>query len=570
MVTASTIDERIKLEQQFSNFESNPIQTRILTEAGISSPEDPRFRDMIRASVDFCYHAELYLPDPGKPHKPLHLEKWQYEELKYAQYGEAYIAKKAYSEGLIKKFLPHQYFDKKGKPVRKKVAINSPRGFGKSVYSTIVPIEFCTHYPDTLVALFSTSQDQADDLMNKIKHFLNNSILAFMIDKKNNSKSEIGLINGCRIKAFPQSEKTIRGFHPHIKIIDEKARIEQVILESAIRPMGRKSCWLEIGISTPFGRNNNHYKDCHDTKNFHIRLLNATEVSWVDLEKLAEEMAVMGERIAQQELFGEFLEDATAVFKPSHVARMYDYKIDPNTKEVIYLAPKEHGEPGVRYYMGADFGKNHDYSAFCIVHERHDGKIIIDHLERHTNMDYTEVVAKIYDLTRLFNVVLLVPDGKGVGIAVVDMIRKSVKVPIYTSKPKKKPDQRGKKPEDKFGFILSNNTKLNLVTLAESVVETGYLKSPYHFNVDEKNENNPLHIYKVLENEMLNFEFVTSPNGNVIFSGKKGGKKHDDTLIAVMFAIWGVKYKKAQQYALAGKKSVNSYSSNGRYKIKRY
>ena len=26
--------------------------------------------------------------------------------------------------------------------------------------------------------------------------------------------------------------------------------------------MGRKTCYLEIGISTPFGMNNNHYKDC--------------------------------------------------------------------------------------------------------------------------------------------------------------------------------------------------------------------------------------------------------------------------------------------------------------------
>jgi hypothetical protein len=568
-MASASIDKRIQLEQQFSKFESNPIQSRILKEAGIDAPDNPRFLDIIRASLDFCYHAELYLPDPGEPHKPLKLEKWQYEELKYAQYGEAYLAKKKYDEGLLKKFLPYKYFDAEGVPKRKKVAINSPRGFGKSVYSTIVPIEFCTHFPNTLVALFSTSQDQADDLMNKVKHFLTNSILSFMIDKNNNSKSEIGLINGCRIKAFPQSEKTIRGFHPHIKVIDEKSRIEQVILESAIRPMGRKTCWLEIGISTPFGRNNNHYKDCHDPEHFHIRLLNATEVSWVDYAKLMEDKAGMGERIALQELYGEFLEDASAVFKPSHVARIYEWKSDPITKEVLYLKPKVHGEPGVRYYLGADFGKNHDYSAFCIVHERKDGKIIIDHLERHLNMDYTEVVNRIYELTRLFNVCLIIPDGKGVGIAVVDMLRKSVKVPIYTSKPKDKQKSKSKKPEEKFGFILSNNSKMNLVTLAESIVETGYLKCPFHFNADEDNESNPLHIYKVLENEMLNFEYKTTPNGNVIFSGKDDGKKHDDTLIAVMFALWGVKYQKAQNYALAGRKSVNAYGTNGRYKIKR-
>jgi len=568
-MSATTIDQRIALEQRFSQFESNPIQSRIMKEAGITNPGDSRFIDMVRASLDYCYHAELYLPTPDDPSKPLHLENWQFQELKYAQYGEPYIAKQLHAQGLLKKFIPHQYFDKNGVPKRKKVAINSPRGFGKSVYSTVVPVEFCLHRPNTKVALFSTSQEQADDLINKVEHLISNSVFSFMI--KNSNSKRIKLTNGCTIKSFPQSEVTIRGFHPHIKIIDEKARIKREILESAIRPMGRKTCWLEIGVSTPFGRNNNHYDDCHNPKKFHIRLLNPTDVSWVDEAKLEDEEATMGSRIAQQELYGVFLEDSSSVFKQTDISRMYEYKYDPTNKTFTHLDPVYEGIPGIRYYLGTDFGKNHDYSVFCIGHYDPDGTIIIDYLERHLNMPYTDVLNRIFELTRTYDVKLIIPDGKGVGIAMVDFLVKKVKVPIYTSEIKRnkyrKFDDGTKKPTEKKGFIGDNIAKNNLVGQMEHVVSIGKLKCPYHYDIADKRSHS--YIYKVLEDEMINFAYQRTTHGNITYSGKEGETKHDDTLMAVMLMVWGITYQKAQAYAMAGKKAPHTYGKGGRINIVR-
>jgi hypothetical protein len=568
-MSATTIDQRIALEQKFSEFEANPIQSRIMKEAGIENPGDSRFIDMVKASLDYCYHAELYLPAPDDPSKPLHLEDWQYQELKYAQYGEAYIAKQKYQNGLLKKFIPHKYFDKDGTPKRKKVAINSPRGFGKSVYSTVVPVEFCLHRPNTKVALFSTSQEQADDLIKKVEHLINNSVLNFMI--KNSNSKRISLINGCEIKSFPQSEVTIRGYHPQIKVIDEKSRIKREILESAIRPMGRKTCWLEIGVSTPFGRNNNHYEDCHNPKKFHIRLLNATEVSWVDLAKLLDDKSGMGSRIAAQELYGEFLEDASSVFKQNDIQRMYEYRYDPDSKTFQHLEPLYAGIPGVRYYLGTDFGKNHDYTVFCIGHMDNRGVIVIDYLERHQNMDYTDVLQRIFELTRMYNIKLIIPDGKGVGIAMMDFLVKKVKVPIYTSEIKRnkyrKFNDGTKKPTEKKGFIGDNIAKNNLVGQMEHVVSLGKIKSPYHRGVDSEDESNPLHAYKVLEEEMINFAYQTTVHGNITYSGKEGETKHDDTLMAAMLMVWGITYQKAQAYAMAGQKSAHTYGKGGRSNI---
>lgn len=571
MASASTKTPPFNISDQFASFLTNPIQSRILRDAGIQSPSDPRFLDILRAASDFCYHAELYLPDPNDPSHSLHLEDWQYQELKYAQYGEIYLAKRNFELNLLQRFIPSLYLNPDHTFKRKNVAINSPRGFGKSVYSTVVPVEFCLHFNHLKVALFSTSQEQANDLITKVHYLISNSVFAFMITSS--SKTEINLSNKCRIKSFPQSEVTIRGYHPHIKIIDEKSRIQREIIESAIRPMGRKSCWLEIGISTPFGRNNNHYEDCHNPEMFHIRNLNPTEVSWVDEVKLKKDSSLMGERIALQELYGQFLEDSSTVFKPSDIERMFALEYDHVNKYWMRLKPATEGRSDISYYLGCDFGKNHDYSAFCIVHENRNGEIIIDHLERHVNMDYKEVINRIFELCHAFNIKLIIPDGKGVGIAILDFLVDKVKVPIYTSKVKRNMYRRfedgKKKPTEKKGFLLDNTSKMNLVGEGERILMLGKLKCPFHDNVSEKDTNNPLHIYKVLENEMINFSYTRTTFGNITFSGKDDGKNHDDTLIAVLFAIWGVKHMKAVNYALAGAESLFTYQSGDHTKIHR-
>lgn len=494
---------------QFNTFKANVIQHRILKDAGINGPNDPRFRQVLKASLDFTYHAELYFPDPSKPDLPLRLEPWQKSELRYAQYGD--------------------YFNSLGQAVRKPIAINSPRGFGKSIYSAITADEFALHFPNTKIALFSTSQDQANDIMTKVKYFINKSMFAFMMDKNINSKMHIGLINGSEIKAFPQSEVTIRGYHPHIKIIDEKSRIKRIILEEAIRPMGRKDCWLEIGISTPFGMNNNHYEDCTNPDIFHIRLLNPTDVSWVDQEKLDLESKMMGERAAKQELYAQFLSDEDTVFNPTLIELMLDNDLKPTT--IPY--------PLNNYVVGIDFGKHTDYTATTIIHKEKNGQIKIDWIERHRRRDYIREIQRLSELCDLFDAKFVIPDGTGVGIAVMEQLVRKINTPIYRSRLKKK-DEYGKE-QFRDGFIFSNTSKLNLVDELLNYMEHSQIKCPNHFNAT--NSADDRYIFKVLENEMLGFTYKRTAFGNIIF-GNEDSKTHDDVVISVMLAVWGLRFMK--------------------------
>lgn len=494
--------------QQYGQ-QTQAFNKRILREAGITSATDPRFLSLMRASIDFVYHAEHYLPDPNDPRKRLHLEDWQKKEIQYCQWGDS--------------------FDSEGKALRKPIAINSPRGFGKSVFTSIVAIEFALHFAYTQIALFSTSQDQANELMDKVRYFLKNSMFAYLIDKKHDSKTELWLLNGSKIKAFPQSEVTIRGYHPHIKIVDEKARIKRDILESAIRPMGRKVCWLEIGISTPFGTNNNHYEDCSNPDVFHVKLLKPTEVSWVTKEKLEHETKMMGDRIAKQELYGEFLADADTVFKPSWIERML----------TVNLVTQKSGSSGNHYYMGLDFGKHRDYTAISIIHKNDVGDIIIDAIERHLHMDYTVAIDRVVELCNLFNIVQIIPDGTGVGIAVLELLERKTHTPIYTTK-LKKPKDKLRKEQYRIGFYFTNQSKLNLVGELEKIMMNNKIRCPHHYNTNDP--NNPLYIYKVLENEMIQFSYERTSNGTIRFGHPEDSKSHDDTLISLMLAVWGMRY----------------------------
>jgi hypothetical protein len=357
-------------------------------------------------------------------------------------------------------------------------------------------------------------------------------MFASMIVRDN--QRELTLTNGSRIKAFPQSEVTIRGYHPHIKIMDEKARIKREILESAIRPMGRKVCWLEIGISTPFGMGNNHYEDCSRPEFFHVKLLKPTEVSWVDEKKLAKEAAIIGDRIARQELYAEFIEDANAVFQPAWIENMLQ----------LHLQPQQKGKNYTDYWLGVDYGKHRDYTAICVMHSDEHSNYIIDVLERHLHASYVTIQNRIFDLCRAFNIKLVVPDGSGVGTGLLDFLQVNVGVPIYwtTLRGKRVRDKRRAKRENaeklRPGFVFTNQSKLNLVDLSVRIMMANRLRCPHHFNTTDPRNNR--YIFKVLENEMIQFTYERTPRADAIrFSHPEDGKSHDDTLISVMLAIWG-------------------------------
>lgn len=559
------IPDNIDFGLFFDDFEPTRSNKKVLNEAGLEEYNYDLY-SMMRASIDFVYHAEYYFKDPNDPTQPLILEPWQKHEIRYAQFGEPYqLYYEKYLRPMELGYVPKLYnydpdimdsFRDDGRTRRKNIAINAPRGFGKSIFSAVTADEFALHFPYTIIALFSTSKDQAMDLMERVKYFIKTSIFNYLIDPKNNSKTEFSLLNGSRIKAFPQSEVTIRGFQPHIKIIDEKARIKQDILESAIRGMGRKTCFLEIGISTPFGMANNHYKDCMNPEVFHVHLLKPTEVRWIDDERLDSDKNIMSDRVYRQESLGEFLADADTVFSPLLLQKMFHPK----------LKIQETGKEDRWYVLGTDFGKHRDFSSIVIAHINSKGFIIIDRIEKYNKTNYLLIVDRIVQLCMDFNVKLIVPDGNGVGISIMEnliqkLFEQGLHTPIYKSMIKKTKDKKKRKiteegtrtgEEIRYGFIFTNISKLNITDETLRILMNNRLKCPDHGNT--KDEENPYFIFKELEDEMLGYSYTYTPSGNIIHGHQDG--RHDDILMGLLLAVWGFRFlRKIKQH----KKNKDKY-----------
>ena len=570
VATARILQDNIDFANFYNGFTPTKEQEGILRDAGINELGYD-FYAIQRSIVDFPFHAQYFLKNPNNPNLPLILEPWQKDEIYYAQFGEAYLDWKEsfYEEPTV--VVP--FFKSNGEVERKKIAINSPRGFGKSVFAAVIAVEFAIHFPYTKIALFSTSQEQANGLMAKVRFFLENSIFAMMISRRQNSKTHIQLTNGSEIKAFPQSEVSTRGEHPHIKVIDEKARIQPEFLQAAIRPMGRKTCWLEIGISTPYGMANDHYKDCMDTEYFHVHLLQPTEVSWVDKAKLKENMATVSNRIGRQEYYAEFLADSGTVFPPSHIQRMFTLKPRKaaNGKVIEWrkLKIQSKGDPNKWYVMGCDYGKHKDYSTISIGHQLNNGMIITDRIERYNKCSYDFVIKRSVDLCDDFNVKLIVPDGSGVGIALVEMLQKELhkrglNVMIFKSKVQNAKNQRkkritesGKSDEDiRLGFIFNNHSKMSIVEWMQLKLMADKFKVPYHNDIDKTElnyEQHELYPFKVLEEEMTDFTFRKTLAGNTIYGHPETEDAHDDVIIAVMLKLWGFRFLENMRLKRLGK-----------------
>jgi hypothetical protein len=582
VATARILQDNIDFANFYNGFTPTKEQESILRDAGINELGYD-FYALQRSVVDFPFHAQYFFKDPGNPQLPLILEPWQSDEMYYAQFGEAYLDWKdnLYTEPTV--IVP--FFQSNGKVVRKKIAINSPRGFGKSIFAAIIAVEFAIHFSHLKIALFSTSQEQANSLMAKVRYFLEHSIFAMMISKKQNSKTHIQLTNGSEIKAFPQSEVSTRGEHPHIKVIDEKARIQPEFLQAAIRPMGRKECWLEIGISTPYGMANDHYKDCMNHEYFHVHLLKPTEVRWVDDDKLKENMAIVSNRIGRAEYYAEFLSDSGTVFPPSHIQRMFTLKPRKaaNGKVIEWrkLKIQSKGDPNKWYVMGCDYGKHKDYSTISIGHQLSNGMVITDRIERYRKVSYDFVIKRSVDLCNDFNVKLIVPDGSGVGIALVEMLekrlrKKGLRVMIFKSKVqnaktqrKKRLTETGKSDEDiRLGFIFNNHSKMSIVEWMQLQLMADKFKVPYHNdikNIVSNYEEHELYPMQILEDEMTDFTFSKTHAGNVVYGHPDTEDAHDDVIIAVMLKLWGFRFLENMRLKRQNKpEHVNHLMRNGR------
>jgi hypothetical protein len=299
------------------------------------------------------------------------------------------------------------------------LCINCGRQVGKSTIVAIKAAEYIVANPKKSVLIISVTEDQAEEMLQKILLYLHNNYKQYI--KKGRERPTTHMIkmtNGSQVrcKAVGKTGVGVLGLTIDILIVDEASQMPEAIWPS-VTPMlltTGGSIWL---ISTPNAKEGFFYNAYTDPtmeyKTFHI---NSEEVAnsrpepkkSILLDYLRREKAHMTELQYAQQYLAQFLEELQQLFPDKLI----------NSCQTEERTNKAY--PECEYYLGVDVARmGSDETTFEIV-ER-----IGEHLYQRDNQIYTKLLTtqttdKILELDKAYDFRKILIDDGGLGVAVFD------------------------------------------------------------------------------------------------------------------------------------------------------
>jgi hypothetical protein len=202
-----------------------------------------------------------------------------------------------------------------------RVLILASRQVGKSLVAGALALREALLRPGSLTLLLSPTQRQSGELF-RAKVMTLYGALGRPLAAVQVSALQLSLANGSRIVSLPGSEATIRGFAAvGLLAIDEAARVPDE-LYAAVRPMLAVSGGRLVCLSTAYAQQGFYYdswtKGGPEWRRVQIV---ASECPRIDPAFLAEERAVLGDRIYSREYECVFSAADNAVFDPAAIDR---------------------------------------------------------------------------------------------------------------------------------------------------------------------------------------------------------------------------------------------------------
>jgi len=283
---------------------------------------------------------------------------------------------------------------------------------------------------------------------------------------------------------------SLRGIGLKGVILDECRDIRETAWTSVVRPMLIDSNGWAMFISTPKGRNWLY--------DLYIKGLDEKELEWkgwhfptninkyIPAEEIKQTKQDMSERLFRQEIMAEFLDDETSVFKGVRKCAIATLK-----------SPIE----GRFYVMGVDLAKSHDFTVLNVIDALTREVVAFD---RFQDIRWPEQKGRIQFLANKYNNALVWLDATGVGDPIFDDLQVS-----------------GVSIE---GFKFTNESKQQLVEQLAIAIEQRLITFP---NIN------------VITQELMQFEYSITKGGKIVYSAPEG--KHDDCVISLGLAVWGIK-----------------------------
>lgn len=285
-----------------------------------------------------------------------------------------------------------------------------------------------------------------------------------------------------------------------LEIVDEAARIPRNIFDTYLYPVTSSRKGRMISISTPFGKNwfYEQWVRANETGGaFRFSSLDGVSIDQAEWERAR---AMLPEAVFKQEYQALFLEDAASVFR--------------GVSGIVAQNIKEDVKSERRYVMGVDLAKYNDFTVLTVM-DTFTHKVV--HWDRFREVSFPLQKGRITALAKRYNGAKVIIDSKGLGDPISeDLAREGVFV------------------ED---FKISAKSKQQLIEKLSLFIEQKSIQIP-----DEK----------VLVDELESYGYELTEHHNVRYGAPSG--YHDDCVISLALAVWGLDSTKTLQKTQAYKK----------------
>jgi hypothetical protein len=202
-----------------------------------------------------------------------------------------------------------------------RVLILASRQVGKSLTAGALALREALLCPGSLTLLLSPTLRQSGELFrDKVLRLY--SLLGRPLAAVQESALQLSLANGSRVVSLPGSEATIRGFsNVAVLVLDEAARVPDGLYQ-ATRPMLAVSGGKLMCLSSAYAMQGFFYESwTRGGPQWQRVCIKAAECGRIDPAFLAEELAVLGQRIYDREYQCAFSSADDAVFDPGAIER---------------------------------------------------------------------------------------------------------------------------------------------------------------------------------------------------------------------------------------------------------
>ena len=297
----------------------------------------------------------------------------------------------------------------------KRKVIVAGRRAGKTTLAAMTACEKAREGRRVLLA--SPTQDQADQFWDKCREWLA-PLTGAGIVKKNETRRTLIFPGGGRIRAKTAHDAdTLRGDYADFLVLDEFAIMDPSAWDKVGAPMlldNDGDAWF---ISTPKRKNHFHAMYARalgdDTGRWRAWHFTSHDNPHLSQAALAEITADLTEDSYKQEIMAEFLDNEGAVFR-NIAACMHALK---------GATPDQH--KGHRLVMGADWGKQQDYTALSVVCA--DCRCEVAH-DRFNKIDYAFQRQRLVSMAEAWDVRMIVPESNSMGAPIIEQLQRDPKL----------------------------------------------------------------------------------------------------------------------------------------------